>query len=391
MAIYYLFWISAAIILYSYVGYTIILLFIHVLKILIGKKKIVHINKNELPSVAIVIIAYNEEDIIEQKIKNTLAIDYPQNRLNIICITDGSSDRTNEIIKKHDRIKLYHQPERKGKTAAMNRVMDFVRDDITIFTDANTMISSQAIKEIIYIFNQDHVGCIAGEKQIKLHDKDKAVAAGEGFYWKYESLIKYLESSVNSVVGAAGELFAIRTGLFEKLEENTILDDFELSLRIALKGYKIKYSAKAYAQEDSSFSIKEEMKRKIRIAAGCFQTLFRLTHLFNPLKAKFLSFQFISHKLLRWIFVPICFISVFISNFMIILESQQMFYLALFYVQCMFYILVIVGAVFQNYYSRFRFLYLPYYMFFMNFSMIKGMFRYFSGKQRAQWEKVRRA
>jgi poly-beta-1,6-N-acetyl-D-glucosamine synthase len=269
--------------------------------------------------------------------------------------------------------------------------MKFVNEEITVFTDANTMISPDAVREIVHLFKNDHVGCIAGEKKINLHISDKAVTSGEGFYWKYESLIKYLESSVNSSVGAAGELFAIRTSLFEDLEENTILDDFELSLRIALKGYKIKYSSKAFASEDSSLNIKEEMKRKVRIAAGSFQTLFRLHNLLNPFKAKFLSFQFISHKLLRWVFVPIAFVAVFFSNLLILLNVHYVIYDLLFYLQCLFYLLVIAGVIFQNYYSGLRFLFLPYYLFIMNLSIIKGMIRYFTGNQKAQWEKAQRA
>src|SRR5690606_11412352 len=174
-------------------------------------------DEHALPPVTVLVAAYNEEDYIVEKIENSFSLNYPKNKLNFLFVTAGSDDATPSLIRKYTEIKLYHEPARKGKIAAVERVMAFVDTEIVVFTDANTMLNEDAVRNMVRHFADPTVGAVAGEKRVFVQDKDNASGAGEGFYWKYESKLKTWDSELYSVVGAAGELFAIRKSLFEKV------------------------------------------------------------------------------------------------------------------------------------------------------------------------------
>lgn len=384
------FWILIAIIVYSYLGYPLIIFIINMLSRVFKKN---NNNKNSRfePEVTLFITAYNEVDFVSQKLKNSFQLDYPQDKLTHIWITDGSNDGTNEKLQNNQRVSVYHQNERNGKTGAINRGMQFIKTPIVIFSDANTILNKEAIREIVKYFIDPKVGCVAGEKRIAPEKTDNAVNSGEGIYWKYESFIKRNESEINSALGAVGELFAIRTDLFEPIEPDTILDDFIISLRIALKGYKIKYAPKAYASERASINISEELKRKIRIAYGGFQSIPRLPKLLNIFKYPLLSFQYISHKILRWIFVPVSFILLFFINIYIIYYgNDQILYPFIFLLQLLFYFFVLFGFLLQSKKIKAKFLFSPYYLFIMNLSEFIGFIRFIRKKQSVNWERSKR-
>ena len=306
-AAFYIFWTGIFVVSYTYLGYGIV---IFILSKIRGRPHtlppssrvqqadpapVVH----ELPVVTILIAAFNEENFIEEKIKNTLALDYPADKLSILIVTDGSTDRTPEMVRQCKAVQLFHQPERKGKIHAVNRVMKFVKNPVVIFSDANTFLNREAIKNLVRHYQDEKVGGVAGEKRIFVKKEDNASASGEGLYWKYESFLKRRDAEVYSVVGAAGELFSVRTLLYEEPAENMIIEDFYLSLRIAMKGYRFLYEPAAYAMENAASSVAEEWKRKVRISAGGFQAITKLRPLLNPLKYGMLSFQYISHRVLR--------------------------------------------------------------------------------------------
>jgi cellulose synthase/poly-beta-1,6-N-acetylglucosamine synthase-like glycosyltransferase len=203
--------------------------------------------------------------------------------------------------------------------------------------------------------------------------------------------LKKNESITNSAVGAVGELFAIRTKLFEEIEPDTILDDFMISLRIALKGYKIKYCPDAYAIESASINVQEEVKRKTRIAYGGFQAVGRLPQLFNPFKHPMLSFQYISHKVLRWVLVPFSFLFLFFVNLFIAYQEKGIgFYSYIFYLQILFYLLVLLGVALQSKKTNLKFIFAPYYLFMMNLSEIIGLIRFIRKKQSVNWVRAKR-
>jgi cellulose synthase/poly-beta-1,6-N-acetylglucosamine synthase-like glycosyltransferase len=342
------------------------------------------------PEVSLVISAYNEADFIEKKIQNSLDLDYPSEKLKLLFITDGSNDQTPDIIRKYGQIQLLHQPERRGKVAAMNRAMQFVRTPYVIFSDANTLLNKACVREIVKHYADPKVGGVAGEKKILSREKDKAAGAGEGLYWKYESFLKKLDSEFYSVVGAAGELFSVKTALFHIASENTIIEDFVQSLQICKDGFVIRYEPMAYAIETASASMREEQKRKIRISAGAFQAMVILKDLFNLFKYPVLSFQFISHRILRWTLCPVCLFILFISNGVIVYLEAGWFYLVIFLCQLIFYVLAWIGWVFASRNLRIKVFYVPYYFMFMNLSVILGFYRFLRKRQTALWEKAAR-
>jgi cellulose synthase/poly-beta-1,6-N-acetylglucosamine synthase-like glycosyltransferase len=337
------------------------------------------------------IAAYNESDFVDQKVKNTFSLDYPKEKIHQIWVTDGSDDDTVKKLKKYTpEINIYHQTERNGKTGAINRGMQFVDTPIVIFSDANSMLNNEAVKNIVATFSNPKVGCVAGEKRIETKEKNSAVNAGEGIYWKYESLIKTCESNINSALGAAGELFAIRTELFTPIAKDTILDDFTISMQIAEKGYQIAYTPDACATENASMNIQEEFKRKIRIAYGGFQTLFRQTNLFNIFKHPLLTIQYLSHKVLRWLIIPFALFFVFMLNLILLLSNSNAIYMYLFIMQAILYFLALLGIILQNKNIKFQWIFAPYYLMMMNYSVILGFFRYLKKEQTVNWERAKR-
>ena len=386
----YLFWILLITIIYSYLGYPLLLFLINIFANIFRSKKN-NPKENYEPEITLFIAAYNESEFIEQKLANSFALDYPKEKIHYLWITDGSTDETFDILNKNKNITVLHNNERNGKTGAINRGMKYVKTPIVIFSDANTILNKNAAWEIIKQFQDSKVGCVACEKRILPKNKDNAVNSGEGLYWKYESFIKKNESRLNSALGAVGELFAIRTELFEEIESDTILDDFMISLRIAQKGYKIKYTSNAYATERASININEELKRKNRIAYGGFQAIVRLKSLLNPFKNPVLTFQYISHKLLRWTIVPLAIFSLLFINLFLSIENSWIgFYAVFFYLQILFYLFVIVGFLLQSKKTRVKLIFAPYYLFIMNLSEIIGFIRYIRKKQTVNWEKAKR-
>lgn len=388
-----LFWCGLIIVFYTYVGYGLLLY------ILVRIKESLHKRvpsewTGELPEITLLIAAYNEEEIVEKKMQNCKELDYPDGKLKIVWVTDGSNDHTNEKLATYPKVTVLFDPARKGKTAALNRGMQFVATEFTVFTDANTMLNTNAIREIIDQFSNSRTGCVAGEKRIAVKEKDNATSGGEGFYWKYESKLKAWDSRLYSAVGAAGELFAIRTRLFEPMPEDTLLDDFILSMRIAQKGYKIAYCEKAYAIEDGSADIKNEEKRKVRIAAGGLQSIKRLSSLLipNPFRLGTLRFQYISHRVLRWSITPILLFLLLPLNILLVFgDIHAHLYSVILILQILFYFTAILGSILQKRHIKIKLLFIPYYFLFMNVNVLKAFFYLKKHRGKGTWEKAQRA
>jgi poly-beta-1,6-N-acetyl-D-glucosamine synthase len=406
-----IFIISSLIVFYNYVGYALIVYGLNMIK-----KSRDGSDKSPpwFPTVSFIVAAFNEEDCIREKILNSLDQDYPAQQIEYIFITDGSTDNTSDIIASYPAIKGLHHPERNGKSAALNRAVLAATHDILIFSDANTVLNRDATKNIARHYQHKDTGGVAGEKKvISSAGATDEVGAGEGLYWKYESFLKKIDAEFYSVVGAAGELFSIRRDLFEPLPDNVILDDFVASLRTAQKGFRIEYEPEAYAMELPSFSIKDEQKRKIRIAAGGFQAIGMLWPLLLFRNHVRLSFLYISHRVLRWTLSPLCLILTFISSFILAANSLQFssgpitgsagngsffsvvlpsspLYLILFAAQLLFYSMAILAAFIPPARCP-KILKLPYYFTFMNISVIFGLFRFLKGGQSVKWEKAKRA
>jgi biofilm PGA synthesis N-glycosyltransferase PgaC len=386
----FFFFFSLGIVFYSYIGYGILLYVLVKGKQLVSRKTASFPAAGFEPEVTLVVAAFNEADFIGEKIRNSLELDYPAGKLHWIFITDGSTDETSGIISSHLRIRLLHEPERKGKVAAMNRAIRYVQTPYTIFSDANTLLNPACVREIVKHYADPRVGGVAGEKKIIKVENDKAAGAGEGIYWKYESLLKKLDSDLYSVVGAAGELFSVKTALFHEAAEDTIIEDFVQSLQICMEGYVIRYEPNAYAMEHASVSIREEQKRKVRIAAGAFQAMVILKRLFNVFRYPVLSFQFISHRILRWTLCPIGLLVCFIANAWLVYSRAGEFYLVFFLLQTVFYAVAWAGWILASRNLKIKALYVPYYFLFMNLSVFIGFYRFIRKRQSALWEKAAR-
>ena len=395
MTLILLFWILFFILFYTYAGYSILIAVVYYFKKFLQKKSDSMSENDSGPNVCLFVTAFNEKDYVDQKVENSFSLDYPKEKIQYLWVTDGSDDGTPDLLKKYPEVEVHHLKERNGKIHAMNRGMQFVKAPIVIFSDTNTILGKQSIREIVKQFRNPDVGSVAGEKRIVDKKKNAAAAAGEGLYWKYESWLKKMDAGVNSAVGGVGELFAIRTDLFQKVEGDTLLDDFIITLRIAQKGYRIAYTPNAYAEETGSLNIKEELKRKIRIAAGGVQTIFRLKPLLNPFKYGLLTWQYISHKVLRWTIAPISLFLLPIVNLAIVTAYELWFslnwYSLFLYLQLFCYLLALVGWYFEKKQIRLKLLFVPLYFVIINYAGVAGVIRFVNGKQSVNWEKSKRA
>lgn len=388
-----IFWFSIFIVFYSYAGYGIFLWLY--LKIFRSARQPSISDESKMPvfepEVALITAVFNEEGMIKKKIENSLSLEYPPTKLKIIMIADGSTDNSVAIISQYPQVSLMFKPERKGKSAAINRAMEYIDSPIVVFCDGNTLLNASSIREIVKHYRDPAIGAVAGEKKVIDIPGNKSTAgAGEGLYWKYESALKRLDASFYTVVGAAGELFSIRTALFEPVHNNILLDDFIMSMNICKKGYRVMYEPKAYASEAPSLSMKDEQKRKIRISAGGFQSVFMLKGLLNIFRYGKLSFQYISHRVLRWIVCPVMLPLIFFLNILICMRDGGHGYYIILILQCFFYLFALIGWFFAIKNIRSKIFYVPYYFLFMNVSLYIGFYRFINNSQTVLWDKAKR-
>ena len=388
-----LFWACLAILFYTYIGYPILLyLLVRLKRVFVSSRPVPESAEVFMPEITFIVAAYNEEKVIEKKIQNCFSLIYPSDKLKFIFVTDGSRDKTTELVSAYPGIKLLHQEERKGKVSALNRAMKEVNSPIVIFSDANSFINPDAPGLIVRHYQDERVGGVAGEKKVLDPKRETGVVLEEGAYWKYESFLKKLDSSFYTVVGAAGELFSMRTKLFEFLSDEIIIEDFVQSLLICQKGYSVRYEPGAIAIETSSGSLKEEQARKIRISTGGFQAMVKLKSLFNVFRYPAASFQFLSHRILRWTICPLSLPLLFLANLYLAFDhpyNAYMYTLA-FVLQALFYLLGAIGLLLAVNNLRISALTIPYYFIFMNVAVYIGFWAFIRNRQTVLWEKASR-
>ena len=345
---------------YTYLGYGLVAWVL--VKLRAGRSTFVNpvVATSQWPDVTMVVPAYNELAYLPDKLQNCLRQDYPAQHLHLLFVVEGSTDGSVEYLEKRKlnvpNLTILSGTRRLGKIAAMNNAMRLVNTPITIFTDANTELNPEAVSRLTNRFEDETVGAVTGEKRISLQGEEAAAGSGEGLYWRYESFLKKLDAQLHTIVGAAGELFAIRTTLYEPVEADTLLDDFIISLRIAGRGYRVDYVPDAYALERPSHSVAEEMKRKVRIATGGFQAIRRLAALLNIFRYGWLSFQYVSHRVLRWAVTPFCLPLLLLLNGILLTQPAgpgnglftQSFWLFLFSCQVVFYLIATVGYALET-------------------------------------------
>ena len=388
-----LFWVCLLIVFYTYIGYGILLyIIIRVKRLFCGKpQKAVLPADDELPTMTLMICAYNEEDVVAEKMENTLALDYPKDKFRIMWVTDGSNDRTNELLAAYPEVDIVFSPERRGKTAALKHGLQELKTRYVAFTDANTMINPTAMREIARLFMDPTVGCVSGEKRVAAKTSGEMAAEGEGIYWRYESTLKRWDSELYSAMGAAGELYAIDPTLVREVPNEALLDDFMMSMLIVNEGKRIAYTPDAYALEYGSADLKEESKRKRRIAAGGLQSIWWLRGMLNPFRQPLVAFQYISHRVLRWSVTPVAMLLLLLVNIIMVILGAGTFYTITLLLQALFYLLAVAGWMLGRSGRSNKLLYIAYYFVFMNLNVFRGMAYLKSHSNSGAWEKARRS
>ncbi|HJW90704.1 MAG TPA: glycosyltransferase family 2 protein [Anaerolineales bacterium] len=351
------------------------------------------------PKVSLLIAAYNEQEVIAEKLENSLALDYPRERLQILVAADGSDDRTPEIIRSYAGrgVELSFQPARRGKTAALNRALAAVRGEILIFSDANNLYAPGAVRALLRPFADAQVGATTGAKCIL--EGDGHLGASEGLYWRYESAIKDLESRLSTCTAVAGEILAVRRALFEPFPEGIINDDFYLALGLIRRGFRVVYVPKARSYERVSPSAGDERLRRARITAGRYQFL-ALAGRLLPWKNPLVIWQVFSHKILR-LFVPFAMLGAFTAAAAAVLwPARAEMFPALFLAppynwlylvsQLAFYALALLGSLRPHQGLAGKLLYLPAFLVSSNLAALAGLVTFIRGKQAHLWRRAPR-
>ncbi|MBD3378161.1 glycosyltransferase [candidate division KSB1 bacterium] len=379
----FLFFSSLFFIVYSYILYPILL---KVISLFYTRQRI----KADLtPTISMLVAAYNEQDVILDKIQNTLELDYPKENFELVIGSDGSDDATNDIVQMQDYpwLKFIPFENRRGKAAMLNSLVQNARGEILVFSDANTMYEPSAIKNLVQHFADPKVGGVCGRLYLNNPNHNPG-GKGESLYWNYENILKSLESKIKSVLGANGAIYAMRKFLYKPLPEKIlIVDDFLTPIRVIEQDYEMVFDSDARAHETTSPSLMGEFRRKSRIGASNFTTLIELRHLLNPGKG-FIALAFWSHKILRWL-VPFFMILIFISSFFLSFSLPLFSYL--FFFQVIFYLAALAGYVLDSKMKCPRALVYPYYFTAVNLALLVGFIRFLSRKQKPAWSRVERS
>jgi biofilm PGA synthesis N-glycosyltransferase PgaC len=336
------------------------------------------------PTVSLIIAAYNEERVIEDKLENTMSLSYPKDKLEIILVADGSVDNTVAIAEtfRSKGIRVLYEPQRRGKTAAINRAVEASKGEILLFSDSNTVYSEGVIEALMKNFHDPTVGGVSGRKII-LQDAMRVANQGETAFWSYESSLKNWESLAGSIVTADGEIFSVRRSLFEPIPPNVVHDDMYLTLAIIKKGYRVVYENDATSGEHASKHLLDEFHLKVRYASAGYQIVSFFRAMLIPPRTLF-AFEFLSHKLCRWL-APVFIVMVFASSALL----SAPFYRFVFWIQVLFLVLAAIGWRTIGS-SNSGMLYFPVYFCMGNLAAAYGLVRYFSSGQSTLWRKAER-
>lgn len=379
------FWLLISLTLYCYFGYPLLLW-------LMAQLRSNPVQKGSYePRISVVLSVWNEEDVIKEKLRNLLSLDYPKEKMEILIGSDGSTDKTTRVIRGFNdpRIHLIDRPRRQGKMATINELVQAAKNEAIVFCDARQTFAPSAIRELVSNLADSHVGCVSGELIFKEKKEGGATAKGVSLYWNYEKFIRKHESRLHSMLGATGAIYAIRRELFVPIPPRIVLDDMFVPLQIIRKGYRAVLDESAKAYDQAADSPREEHRRKTRTLFGNYQIFGLFPDLFNPLCSP-IAIQLFSHKLLR-VLIPLFLILLFILDLLLIGEPL---YQIMFYLQIAFYGMAVMGAL-SRYQKRGIFnliskiCYMPYVFCLLNFSALAGTLRFFCSKQEVTWEKAR--
>jgi len=375
-----IFWLTLGIIFYTYFGYP---LFILLLSLFINHE----IKKGEIePNITVLITAYNEEKNIVAKLENTLSLDYPKEKLEIIVASDASEDKTDQIVREFSgRGVILHRVEgRVGKTETQNQTVKIAKGDIVIFSDATTKYKKDAIRKIVRNYDDSSIGAVSGRYEY-VNPTGAPVGLGTILFWKYENSVKSGQTRIETVTGCCGCIYSVRKSLYEPLPREIISDLVE-PLKILEKGYRIAFEPEAVAYEETTETSEEEFGMRVRVISRGMVGLWYMRKLFNPFKYGFVTFQLFSHKVLRWM-IPFLLPFLLISNLFLI---GYPFYTLTFVAQILFYIGAMGGYLLDKMGKKAKLLALPLYYCIVNAASVAAFFRTIFGKKAIVWETVRK-
>lgn len=378
----WLFFICLLIPLYVYFGYPALLILVTSIR-----KRSVHKNPKHIPTVTVIIPAYNEENIIEEKIQNTLALNYPQDLVEIIVVSDGSTDRTEEIVRRYeDRIRLLPLP-RSGKVFALNQAVAHAHGDLIAFTDANALIHEDAIMHLANNFADPKIGCVCGNQKYTVRSGGDSASRGEGLYWRYDKFIKKLETRAGNAIAADGSIYAIRRKLYVPIEDPTQVDDHAISVRVIPQGYRLIFEPQAVSFEDPPDSIEQEFRRKIRNTMITARAVFLLRDTWKPWRTGFYAIEVLSHKVLRYL-VPFFLLIAFVAN--IFLLDKSWFFRLCMAGQILFYLCAGLGYLFrESRWGQLKLFWAPLYFCLANGAALLGLLALIKGGRISMWETQR--
>jgi len=376
-----IFWTMAAAIVYTYLGYSLTILLLAQLI-----RRPVRQAPME-PRVAYLITAYNEEKNIRAKLEQVLSLDYPHDKLEIIVASDGSTDGTDGIVRQFaDRgVKLVRVEGRVGKTETQNRAVREATGEVVIFSDATTFYETSAIRNIVRNYADPAVGAVSGRYEYR-NPTGASIGFGSILFWKYENLIKTLQTRIGTITGCCGCIYSVRRDLYAPLPADIISDLVE-PLKILERGHRIVFEPEAIAFEETTEKTAEEFNMRVRVVTRGMRGLWYMKKLFNPLRFGFVSFQLFSHKVLRWL-VPVLLIVLFLSNCWLLGSSR--FYDAFLVLQLVFYGAAFLGFVAERMNVGFRLLTIPLYFVTVNMAAVVAAYRLWKGYTAVTWETVRR-
>ncbi|MGI8669216.1 MAG: glycosyltransferase family 2 protein [Aridibacter sp.] len=372
-----IFWLAIVALFYIYIGYP---LLVYLVSIVFPKKVLK--NKFE-PKVTILITAYNEEKAIRGKLENTLQIEYPKEKFEILVASDGSNDKTDVIVKEFakDGVKLFHQAGRKGKTYTQNKAVEKASGEIILFSDATTAYQPNVLNEILPNFADESVGCAAG-KLIYVDRSNSDVGKGAKSYWNYETFIKESESRACSLIGASGCLYAVRKSAYQPMYAEAC-SDFLICTILYRQGLRSVYEPNAVCFEETNRQSNKEMRMRVRVISQTFTDLWRNCSMMNPFKSGFYAVELISHKLFRYAVPVFLFLTLIISA---ILAFSSIFFTAIFLIQIAFYLMALLAKILEKAGLRLWIFAIPLYFVLTNIASIIAFYKFLSGERYAAWD-----
>jgi cellulose synthase/poly-beta-1,6-N-acetylglucosamine synthase-like glycosyltransferase len=383
------FWTAIFLVFYTYFGYPVLLFICYGLVQVKRDWEFLHHRRDrrrseladaELPTVTILFAAYNEEEHLAEKLENTRQLNYPEGKLQVVIVSDGSSDRTNEILRtlNDPRFEVVIRTERSGKCAALAVAVERARHSIFVLSDASTMFAPDALRKLVRHFETPAIGAVCGSLSFRCNDEANQT---EGLYWKYETALRLMEARLGATLTPSGAIYAVRGSIYTPPSPDVLVDDILTLMNVRSAGYQVHYDPEAKAVDFPASSVAGEFRRRVRIAKGSFRAL---PALLRVPKTPFTSFAFFSHKLLRWV-LPVLMLLVFTGNIFLL---GRAFYQVTFGAQLLVLAWAAAGFVFRKPLSRVRFSLVGYFLVAMNLAFLVGLLRSFSGGREAAWQRI---